>query len=349
MLKDLVKFAKDNGASDLHISAGVPPLLRINGDIRRLEMEPLAADQVKELIIESMTEGEKEKYEKTNDVDYTCTIQGVARLRSNAFMSARGPAAVFRLIPEGEKTVEELGLPPAIKDILQLDRGFVLVTGPAGSGKSTTLATIVSMIAHNKSDHILTIEDPVEFIHRNTTALINHRELGTTTTSFSRALKSALREDPDVIVIGEMRDLETIQLALTAAETGHLVLGTLHTSSAAKTITRIIDVFPPDKQEQVRTMLAESIQLVVSQNLLKRKDGTGRVAAFELMISNTAIKNQIRESQIFQIPSSIEIGVSQGMQSMAQALEKLVEDGIIDQSEADKILSDHDEAEPSGG
>ena len=287
MLKDLLTFASAQGASDLHISSGVAPMLRMHGDIRRIEMPALTPSEIDGYLKEAMTADEYERFTKTNDVDFTCTIDTV-RCRANAFVSLRGPSAVFRIIRQDISSLEALGLPPAAAKILELDRGLVLVTGPAGSGKSTTLATLVDLISHEHAAHILTIEDPVEFIHRGGMALVNHRELGTSTTSFARALKSALREDPDVIVVGEMRDLETIQLAITAAETGHLVLGTLHTSSAAKTITRIIDAFPPDKQEQVRTMLAESLQMVLSQVLLKRADGTGRVGAVVVHQPTTA-------------------------------------------------------------
>lgn len=337
MLTDLLGFAATQGASDVHLSSGVPPLLRLNGDMRGLTTPALAAAEVDAMIRDTMRAEEAKRFDDTHDVDYVFDIPDGVRCRANAFLATRGPSAVFHLIKPGQHTLASLGIPAAATQILEMDRGLVLVTGPAGSGKSTTLSALVNAIAETKAAHILTIEDPVEFVHKGDLALVNHRELGTSTPSFARALKSALREDPDVIVIGEMRDLETIQLAITAAETGHLVIGTLHTSSAPKTITRIIDVFPPDKQEQVRTMLAESLQMVLSQVLVKRTDGQGRVAAFELLLASTAIKNQIRENQIFQITGSIEISTSLGMQTLEQSLRSKVKEGVITAEEAAKF------------
>lgn len=339
MLPELIQFAHDQHASDVHISTGLTPMLRIHGDVRAVQSAVLTADDVRTILRSTMRDDEWARYEQDHDIDYTFTPIPGLRCRANAFQSTRGPAAVFRLIASEPKTLEELGIPPSARRILEMDRGLVLVTGPAGSGKSTTLAALIRLLNEERAAHILTIEDPVEFIHQAQKALVNHRELGTSTVSFARALKSALREDPDVIVVGEMRDLETIQLALTAAETGHLVLGTLHTSSAPKTITRIIDVFPPDKQDQIRVMLAESLQMVLSQVLLRRSDVPGRVAAYELMLASTAIKNQIRENQIFQIGSTIEISVALGMQSLDQALTLLIDRGIIVEDQAKRFRS----------
>ena len=296
-LSELLAFAVKNGASDIHISAGLPPLIRIDGDIRRIKVDPLPSNVVHDMIYDIMLDSQRKEFEERWETDFAFEIPNVARFRVNAFNQARGPGAAFRTIPTEVLTLEAISAPPIFRKLSDLHRGLVLVTGPTGSGKSTTLAAMIDYINHSKKGHILTIEDPIEFVHQSHNCLVNQREVGRHTQSFNDALRSALREDPDVVLVGEMRDVETISLALTAAETGHLVFGTLHTSSAAKTIDRIIDVFPAGEKEMVRAMLSESLQGVIAQRLLKRPQG-GRAAAYEIMIGTLAIRNLIREAKV---------------------------------------------------
>ncbi len=333
-ISDLLAFAVKNKASDLHLSSGLPPMIRVHGDIRRINVPPLDHTQVKSMIYDIMSDAQRKAYEEHLEADFSFDLPNVARFRVNAFNQNRGAAAVFRSIPSKVLTLEELEAPRIFKDISDNPRGIVLVTGPTGSGKSTTLAAMVDYVNNNQHGHILTIEDPIEFLHQSKKCLINQREVGPHTHSFANALRSALREDPDVILVGEMRDLETIRLALTGAETGHLVFGTLHTSSAAKTIDRIVDVFPAAEKEMVRSMLSESLRAVISQTLLKRKDGTGRVAAHEIMIGTPAIRNLIRENKVAQMYSSIQTGQSQGMQTLDLAMQELVRRNLVDVNEA---------------
>jgi twitching motility protein PilT len=337
-LEEIIKYAKDHNASDIHISTGVMPKMRRFGEVYDMKgWKPLNEEEALKIIYATMDKEVRKEFDETGDADFSfhCPTTG-QRLRCNALQNLRGPAAVYRMISDHIMSFDELCLPKSIASIKDYKKGLVLVTGPAGCGKSTTLATLIDMVNEHDEGHILTIEDPVEILHKSKISIVNHREVRSNTNSFARALKSALREDPDSIMIGEMRDLETISLALTAAETGHLVFGTLHTASAHKTITRIIDAFPPGEQGQIRAMISESIRCVISQVLCKRKDGTGQVAAFEIMFGTSAIKNLIRTDKVFQIPSSIEIGTREGMQSLDQALTKLVRDNIIDKEEAKK-------------
>lgn len=333
-ITELLGFAFKNKASDLHLSAGMPPLIRVHGDVRKINLPPMEHKEVHALIYEIMNDLQRKAYEENKECDFSFEIPGLARFRVNAFLQNRGAGAVFRTIPSKVLSLEELNCPPIFKEIAKNPRGIVLVTGPTGSGKSTTLAAMVDFINDNDYGHILTVEDPIEFVHQSKRCLINQRELGPHTLSFSNALKSALREDPDVVLVGEMRDLETIRLALTAAETGHLVFGTLHTSSAAKTIDRIVDVFPAAEKEMVRAMLSESLKAVISQTLLKTKDGNGRVAAHEVMIGTPAIRNLIRENKIAQMYSAIQTGQSFGMQTLDQNLKMLVDKNIVSKEEA---------------
>jgi twitching motility protein PilT len=337
---ELLIFAVNQKASDLHLSAGEPPMLRIHGELRKLETPALTAEQVHKMIYDILNDRQRKTLQETKELDFSIALGEYGRFRVNCFFQQRGGAAVFRSIPSKIHTFEELGLPRICRQIAKNRRGLVLVTGPTGSGKSTTLAAIINHINNDRKEHIITIEDPIEFIHTSINCLINQRELLAHTHSFANALRSALREDPDVILVGEMRDLETIQLALTAAETGHLVFGTLHTTGAAKTIDRIIDVFPTDQQEQVRTQFSESLQAVISQRLFKRRDGTGRVAAVEVMIGTTAIRNLIRESKISQIPSVMQTGQKFGMQTMEAALKDLINRKIISPEEAECIIDE---------
>lgn len=332
-IAQLLTFSVKNNASDLHLSAGVPPMIRVDGDIKRVNMPALTHKDVHSMIYDIMNDRQRKDFEEFLETDFSFEIPKLARFRVNAFNQARGAGAVFRTIPSEILTLEDLMCPPIFKDIAMFPRGLVLVTGPTGSGKSTTLAAMVDYINDNKPDHILTIEDPIEFVHESKRSLINQREVHRDTLGFSEALRSALREDPDVILIGEMRDLETIRLALTAAETGHLVFGTLHTSSAAKTIDRIVDVFPAAEKEMVRSMLSESLRAVISQSLLKRVGG-GRVAAHEIMIGNAAIRNLIREGKIAQMYSAIQTGQAAGMQTLDQNLADMLAKGIITKEEA---------------
>jgi len=329
-MNDLLRAAASLGASDLHLSAGEPPRLRVSGDLVAMEGQAVMAPEgVTELCYSIMTPEQRAHFEKEHEVDFACELEGSGRFRVNVFVQRRGPGAVLRTIPTQIPTLESLNMPPVLTDLCTRERGLVLVTGPTGSGKSTTLAAMVDLINRTWDAHILTVEDPIEFVHSSKKCLVNQREVGPHTGSFSNALRSALREDPDVILIGEMRDLETISLALTAAETGHLVFGTLHTSSAAKTVDRIIDVFPGDQQSQIRTMLSESLEAVVAQTLLKKKGG-GRVAACEILVGAPAVRNLIREAKLHQIPSMMQTGQRVGMQTFDMALQELVKKGLID-------------------
>tara|TARA_R110002049_G_scaffold77563_14_gene198392 strand:+ start:458 stop:1501 length:1044 start_codon:yes stop_codon:yes gene_type:complete len=333
-ITELLAFAVKNKASDLHMSAGLPPMIRVHGDIRRINLPPMEHKDVHAMVYDIMNDSQRKQFEDELECDFSFEIPNLARFRVNAFNQNRGASAVFRTIPSKVLTLEELNAPKIFRDIADQPRGIVLVTGPTGSGKSTTLAAMVDYVNENQYSHILTIEDPIEFVHTSKRSLINQREVHRDTLGFSNALRSALREDPDVILVGEMRDLETIRLALTGAETGHLVFGTLHTSSAAKTIDRIIDVFPAEEKDMVRAMLSESLRAVIAQTLLKTKDGTGRVAAHEIMLGTPAIRNLIRENKIAQMYSSIQTGQQLGMQTLDQCLQDLVRRNIVSLSEA---------------
>lgn len=332
-INDLLKFTKDQGASDLHLSEGSIPMIRIDGRLHKLDLPGLSRQGIKDLVLSSMTNEQIKRFEQSFEVDFAKEIDDSTRFRCNVYRQINGIGGAYRTIPADIRSFEELGLPDIMKRLALLDRGLVLLTGPTGSGKTTSLATMVDWINQHKECHVITIEDPVEFFHHSRHSLINQRELGASTQSFGNALRAALREDPDVILVGEMRDLETVSLALTAAETGHLVLATLHTSSATKTIDRILDIFPSEQKAQVRSMLSESIQAVVAQSLLPRKD-KGRVAALEVMIATVAVRNLIREDKIYQIPSIIQAGGKQGMQSLDQHLLTLVAEGKIERSTA---------------
>ncbi|WFO18787.1 type IV pilus twitching motility protein PilT [Pseudoalteromonas sp. H100] len=338
-ITELLAFSVQHNASDLHLSSGVSPMIRVDGDVRRINIPALTDKDVNSLVYDIMNDTQRKDYEQNLEVDFSFEVPNLARFRVNAFNSNRGPAAVFRTIPSEVLTLDDLGAPDIFKTISDNPRGLVLVTGPTGSGKSTTLAAMVDYINQNKHHHILTIEDPIEFVHDNKLSLVNQREVHRDTHSFSNALRSALREDPDVILVGELRDLETIRLAMTAAETGHLVFGTLHTTSAPKTIDRIIDVFPGEEKAMVRSMLSESLRAVISQTLLK-KIGGGRVAAHEIMIGIPAIRNLIREDKIAQMYSSIQTGASIGMQTMDQCLTNLVNRGIVTNTAAQAKAQD---------
>ncbi|GLT22384.1 twitching motility protein PilT [Zoogloea oryzae] len=333
-ITELLAFTVKNKASDLHISAGLPPMIRVHGDVRRINLPALAHKDVHGMVYDIMNDQQRKQYEEFLETDFSFEIPNLARFRVNAFNQNRGAAAVFRVIPSKVLTLDELNCPKIFKEISNQPRGIVLVTGPTGSGKSTTLAAMVDYVNENEYGHILTVEDPIEFVHESKRCLINQREVARDTQSFNAALRSALREDPDVILVGEMRDLETIRLALTAAETGHLVFGTLHTSSAAKTIDRIVDVFPAAEKDMVRAMMSESLRAVISQTLLKTKDGAGRVAAHEIMIGTPAIRNLIRENKVAQMYSAIQTGQSVGMQTLDQCLADLVRRNIVSGAEA---------------
>ncbi|HRM70572.1 MAG TPA: type IV pilus twitching motility protein PilT [Thauera phenylacetica] len=333
-ITELLAFAVKNKASDLHLSAGLPPMIRVHGDVRRINLPPLEHKEVHAMVYDIMNDAQRKQLEETWECDFSFAVPNLARFRVNAFQQNRGAGAVFRTIPSKVLTLEELNCPKIFKEIAHQPRGIVLVTGPTGSGKSTTLAAMLDYVNENESGHILTVEDPIEFVHESKRCLVNQREVHRDTQSFNNALRAALREDPDVILVGEMRDLETIRLALTAAETGHLVFGTLHTSSAAKTIDRIVDVFPAAEKDMVRSMLSESLRAVISQTLLKTKDGQGRVAAHEIMIGTPAIRNLIRENKIAQMYSSIQTGQNIGMQTLDQCLVDLVRRNVVSAAEA---------------
>lgn len=333
-LNQLLSYSIDSGASDLHLSVGSVPMVRINGAMKPLNLDVLHQDDIEKMLPEVMDKDQMAIFREQKEIDFSAKLEGRGRFRVNFFNQINGLAAVFRTIPDTIKSCDELGIPPFMQDLAMIDRGLVLLTGPTGSGKSTTLAAMVDHINRNKACHIITIEDPVEYYHHTKESLINQRELGASTHSFSNALRAALREDPDVILVGEMRDLETISLALTAAETGHLVLSTLHTSSAVKSIDRIIDIYPSGQKDQIRSMLSESLEAVISQKLLPTKDGKGRVPACEVMISSTAIRNLIREDRVFQITSVIQSGGVEGMQTLDQDLQRLVTQGKIERKVA---------------
>jgi twitching motility protein PilT len=340
-IAQLLAFTVKNGASDLHLSAGLPPMIRVDGDIRRINVDPMDHELVHSMVYDIMNDKQRKAFEEYFETDFSFEIPGLARFRVNAFNHNRGSGAVFRTIPSKILTLEELKAPKIFEEISNTPRGIVLVTGPTGSGKSTTLAGMVNYVNENHYGHVLTIEDPIEFVHESKKCLINQREVHRDTLGFSEALRSALREDPDVILVGEMRDLETIRLALSAAETGHLVFGTLHTSSAAKTIDRVVDVFPAAEKEMVRSMLSESLRAVISQTLLK-KIGGGRVAAHEIMLGTPAIRNLIRENKIAQMYSAIQTGQSIGMQTLDQNLQELLNKGLISKDEAAKKAANKD-------
>ena len=339
-IKELLIEAKEKGASDLHLNVGIPPVLRINGKLIRMNLPELTPEITHEMMYSILSEKQKSGFEKFGEYDLSYELINISRFRVNVFKHRRGEGAAFRLIPEKIKTLSELGLPSILSDFTEKDRGLVLVTGPTGSGKSTTLAALIDIINKKRYDNIITIEDPIEFIHSHKNCLVSQREIGSHTPSFSSALRNALREDPDVILVGEMRDLETISMALTAAETGHLVFSTLHTISASETIERIIDVFPPHQQNQVRMQLAGSLLGVVAQTLLPDLDEKGRVPALEIMVANPAIRNLIREGKAYQISSTIQISKKDGMQSLDQSLKDLLMEGKISQEDALKKAVD---------
>ena len=330
---ELLVFGVEQGASDCHLSAGEPPMIRIHGDLKKLDYPAMSREEVHSLIYDIMGDAQRKTFEETHECDFSFEMGAIARFRVNVFLQRKGEGAVFRTIPTKIQTLDELGMPPILRQLCDKEKGLILVTGPTGSGKSTTLAAMVDDLNNTYEGHILTIEDPVEFVHQSKKCLVNQRELGPHTYSFANALRAALREDPDVILVGEMRDLETIQLALTAAETGHIVFGTLHTSSAPKTVDRIIDVFPPSQQAQIRAQFAESIEAVITQTLLKKKGG-GRTAALEIMTGTTAVRNLIREGKIHQIPGTMQVSQKDGMQTMDMALINLINRGIITREEA---------------
>lgn len=332
-IAQLLTFTYQQGGSDLHISAGEPPMIRVHGDMKKIKAPALTAEQTHALLYDIMGDGQRKQFEESNDIDFSIELGENARFRVNIFRQRKGMGAVFRTIPTKIMSIEQLNLPSILAQLTRKEKGLILVTGPTGSGKSTTLAAMIDLINTEFEGHIMTIEDPIEFVHPTKKCLVNQREVGPHTRSFSNALRAALREDPDIILVGEMRDLETIQLALTAAETGHLVFGTLHTSSAPKTVDRIIDVFSADQQGQVRAMLAESIQAIITQTLC-RKIGGGRIAALEILIGTTAVRNLIRENKIHQIPSMMQTGQNFGMRTLEMSLIELVEKNLITREEA---------------
>jgi twitching motility protein PilT len=332
-ISELLIFVQKENASDLHLSAGESPMVRIHGEMKRIEMPPISKENLHMMLYDILSDQQRKRFEEMHELDFSIDLKGIARFRVNAFRQARGEGVVFRVIPSKILTIEQLGLPKSLREVTKNERGLVLVTGPTGSGKSTTLAAMIDIINNSLNGHIITIEDPIEFVHESKKCLINQRELGSHTHSFANALRSALREDPDIILVGEMRDLETISLALTAAETGHLVFSTVHTSGASKTVDRIIDVFPAAQQDQVRAQFAESIQAVISQVLLKRRDGRGLVPALEIMIGTPAVRNLIREGKVAQLPSAIQTGQKFGMMTLDQSLKELVSKGIVDKEQ----------------
>jgi len=332
-ITQLLAFGVEQGASDCHLSAGEPPMIRIHGDLKKLDHPPLTKEEAHALVYDIMNDAQRKAFEETHECDFSFEMGTVARFRVNVFMQRKGEGAVFRTIPTKILTLEQLEMPAILKQLCDKEKGLILVTGPTGSGKSTTLAGMVDYLNESFEGHILTVEDPIEFVHQSKKCLVNQRELGPHTNSFANALRAALREDPDIILVGEMRDLETIQLALTAAETGHIVFGTLHTSSAPKTVDRIIDVFPPNQQAQIRAQFAESIEAVITQTLLKKKGG-GRIAALEIMTGTTAVRNLVREGKIHQIPGTMQVSQKDGMQTMDMALQSLVSRGLVAKEEA---------------
>ena len=338
-ITELLNFAQKQGASDLHLTSGHPPLLRINGEISPLQVPKLAAEAVTHLLYSIMTEKQRAEFEERFECDFAVCFGDNMRFRVNAFNTLNGPAAVLRNVPTKISTLEEISSPKILEKLCFLHSGLVVITGPTGSGKSTTMAAMIDHINKHLSKHILTIEDPVEFVHQSKRSIINQREIGIHSHSFAQALRSALREDPDIILVGELRDLETVNLALTAAETGHLVVATLHTDSAAKTVDRIIDVFPSEDKAMVRTMLSSSLEAVISQRLIKREDGTGRVAAHEVLIATPAVRNLIREGKIPQIYSLMQVGSRMGMNVMRDAVYRLMNDGIITEEAAKATLN----------
>lgn len=343
-LTQLLAFTLQNSASDLHLAAGSPPIVRANGSIKRIKAPALSSEDIRTMLYSVMNEEQRSVYEEKKDIDFAIALGEKARFRVNGFMSRNGSCAVFRTIPTEVPTMSQLDLPPIIRYFAEMEKGIVLVTGPTGSGKSTTLAAMINHINKNFARHILTIEDPVEFFHKSDKSLVNHREVGEDTASFKSALKAALREDPDVILVGEMRDYETISLALTAAETGHLVFGTLHASSAPKTIDRIIDVFPSADKEMARSMLASSLQGIIAQGLLKRVEG-GRIAAHEILVGTNAVRNLIRENKIPQMYSMLQTGSRYGMQTMEDCVQDLVDSGLVDKDDARSVLRSLDAAD----
>lgn len=347
-LDELFVLMKKERASDLHLTSGAPPYLRIHGEMVKLNHRDLTAEETQALIFEILSEKQKRNFVENWELDCSYHIDGVGRFRCNVFMQRRGIAAVFRIIPENIKTIEELGMPTSLLDLIAVHKGMVLVTGPTGSGKSTTLAALIHHINMTERAHIVTVEDPIEFVHNNQKSLVNQREVSSHTKSFANALKAALREDPDIILVGEMRDLETISLAMTAAETGHLVFGTLHTNSAPKTVDRIIDVFPEAQQSQIRVMLSESLRGVVAQSLLPKADQQGRVAVLEVLLNTPAIANLIREGKTFQIPSSMQTGRSQGMVTFETSVMELLKAGTINRNDAYAFLGKKDPGGPVG-
>jgi twitching motility protein PilT len=332
-ITQLLTFGVQQGASDCHLSSGEPPMLRIHGELKKLDHPPLSKDDVHNMVFDMMNDNQRKVFQETRECDFSFEMGDIARFRVNVFMQRRGEAAVFRTIPTKILALEQLGMPPILRELCDKEKGLILVTGPTGSGKSTTLAAMIDYLNDTFEGHILTIEDPIEFVHKSKKCLVSQRELGPHTLSFSNALRAALREDPDVILVGEMRDLDTIQLALTAAETGHLVFGTLHTSSAPKTVDRVIDVFPPNQQAQIRAQFAESIEGVITQTLLKKKSG-GRAAALEIMVGTNAVRNLIREAKLHQIPGIMQASRKDGMQTMDMALIDLVTKGLVTKAEA---------------
>ena len=338
-IADLLILTKEKEASDLHLTVGVPPMIRLHGDLKKVDAPVLTKDKVHQMIYDILNDKQRKKFEEDRDLDFSVDLEGIARFRVNTYFQHRGQGAAFRLIPHIISTIEELGLPPVIVNLARKEKGLIIVTGPTGGGKSTTLAAMLNVINKERYGHILTIEDPIEFVHEHGSCIVNQREVKVHTKSFASALRAALREDPDIILVGEMRDLETINLAITAAETGHLVLATLHTMSAPKTVDRIINVFPHDQQEQIRIQISESIQGVISQTLIPTFDGKGRAPAVEIMVGVPAVRNLIREAKTYQIPTIIQSGREHGMQSMDQSLKDLVMKGKITKKEALKRAS----------